>query len=242
MFLLNVLLLAAIAGAAMEWKKLLMETAKREEIVRTSGPVMPLPKPVASVPPVEKTTPADYFDVAARLLFSRDRSPVVEPPPPPAPPQMPAFPLAYGVLMIGEPPIVMLSPARGQAQKGYRPGDTIGDFKIARVTGTDVTFEWDGKPIVKTLAELADKEAAKSFAAAPVAANNPPAAGATPAAAAKALSENAAAKQGPGVELTPTMKQCQPGDPSPDGAIVDGYKKINTSTPFGFQCRWEKVQ
>ena len=246
LFLINLLLLAGIAGATMELKKLLDETSKREALVRASAPALPTAKPVAAVANVEKTTPANYFDIAARLLFSKDRNPAVEPPPPPAPPQMPAFPLAYGVLMIGDPPTVMLSAAKGARQRGYRPGDQVGEFKILAVTGADVTFEWQNQKITKTLGELADKEASKLLAAAPPpASDNAPAAPAN-APAAKAVTDlgggNSASKQGPGQVVSPTMKQCQPGDTSPDGAIVDGFKKFNTATPFGFQCRWEKVQ
>ncbi len=227
----------------MELKKLLDETRKREALVRSSAPVLPSAKPVAAAAGVEKTTPANYLDIAARLLFSRDRNPGVEPPPPPAPPQIPAFPLAYGVLMIGDPPTVMLSEAKGKPQRGYRPGDRVGEFKILTVTGADVTFEWQNKKITKTLGELADREASKLLAAAPP----PPASDNAPsAAAAKPVTTlgggSSASKQGPGQVMTPTMKQCQPGDTAPDGAIVDGFKKINTATPFGFQCRWEKIQ
>jgi len=243
LFIINLLLLACIAGAAMELKKLLDETRKREALVRSSAPVLPSAKPVAAAAIVEKTTPANYFDIAARLLFSRDRNPGVEPPPPPAPPQIPAFPLAYGVLMIGDPPTVMLSEAKGKPQRGYRPGDRVGEFKILAVTGADVTFEWQDKKFTKTLGELADREASKLLAAAPP----PPASDNAPsAAAAKPVTTlgggSSASKQGPGQVMTPTMKQCQPGDTAPDGAIVDGFKKINTATPFGFQCRWEKIQ
>ena len=238
LFIINLLLLACIAGAAMELKKLLDETRKREALVRSSAPVLPSAKPVAAAAIVEKTTPANYFDIAARLLFSRDRNPGVEPPPPPAPPQIPAFPLAYGVLMIGDPPTVMLSEAKGKPQRGYRPGDRVGEFKILAVTG-----EWQDKKFTKTLGELADREASKLLAAAPP----PPASDNAPsAAAAKPVTTlgggSSASKQGPGQVMTPTMKQCQPGDTAPDGAIVDGFKKINTATPFGFQCRWEKIQ
>ena len=243
LFIINLLLLACIAGAAMELKKLLDETRKREALVRSSAPVLPSAKPVAAAAIVEKTTPANYFDIAARLLFSRDRNPGVEPPPPPAPPQIPAFPLAYGVLMIGEPPTVMLSEAKGKPQRGDRPGDRVGEFKLLAVTGADVTFEWQDKKFTKTLGELADREASKLLAAAPP----PPASDNAPsAAAAKPVTTlgggSSASKQGPGQVMTPTMKQCQPGDTAPDGAIVDGFKKINTATPFGFQCRWEKIQ
>ena len=246
LFLINLLLLACIAGAAMELKKLLEETQKREETVRANSPKLPTAKGVAAAPNVEKTTPANYLDIATRLLFSRDRNPVVEPPPPPAPPQVPAFPLAYGVLMIGDPPTVMLSEAKGKPQKGYRPGDRVGDFKIVAVTGADVTFEWQGKNFTKTLGELADKEASKLLASAPVqSAPENAASSAAPVAAPTVTSlggGSTADKQGPGQVVTPSMKQCQPGDTTPDGAIVDGYRKINTATPFGFQCRWEKVQ
>jgi hypothetical protein len=34
------------------------------------------------------------------------------------------------------------------------------------------------------------------------------------------------------------MKACQPGDTSPAGTVVDGYKKIVEQTPFGPACRW----
>ncbi len=245
LFLINLLLLACIAGAAMELKKLLEETRKREELVRANSPKLPGAKPVAAAPNVEKTTPANYLDIATRLLFSRDRNPVVEPPPPPAPPQIPPFPLAYGVLMIGDPPTVMLSESKGKPQKGYRPGDRVGEFKIVAVTGADVTFEWQGKNFTKSLGELADKEASKLLASAPVqqaAPENAPAAAPAAPAVTSLGGGSSIDKQGPGQVVTPTMKQCQPGDTTPDGAIVDGYRKINTATPFGFQCRWEKVQ
>ena len=145
--------------------------------------------------------------------------------------------------MIGDPPTVMLSEAKGKPQRGYRPGDRVGEFKILAVTGADVTFEWQDKKFTKTLGELADREASKLLAAAPP----PPASDNAPsAAAAKPVTTlgggSSASKQGPGQVMTPTMKQCQPGDTAPDGAIVDGFKKINTATPFGFQCRWEKIQ
>jgi hypothetical protein len=38
------------------------------------------------------------------------------------------------------------------------------------------------------------------------------------------------------------VKLCNPGDTSPAGAVVDGYRKVVTRTPFGEVCRWEPVQ
>jgi hypothetical protein len=80
---------------------------------------------------------------------------------------LPAFPLAYGVLLIGDPPTVMLSEAKGKPQKGYRRRDRVGEFRIVTVTGNSVTFEWQGKNITKRLGELADPDASKLLAAAP---------------------------------------------------------------------------
>jgi hypothetical protein len=139
----------------------------------------------------------------------------------------------------------MLSEAKGKPQKGYRPGDRVGEFRIVTVTGDSVTFEWQGKNITKRLGELADPDASKLLAAAPAPAQNA-AAPAAPVAAAPAVTSlgggSSTDKQGPGQAATPSIKQCQPGDTTPDGTVVDGYRKINTATPFGFQCRWEKVQ
>lgn len=46
----------------------------------------------------------------------------------------------------------------------------------------------------------------------------------------------------PGQAIGANMRECQAGDRSPDGTIVDGYRKVRTPTPFGLHCRWEKVR
>ena len=35
-----------------------------------------------------------------------------------------------------------------------------------------------------------------------------------------------------------STKNCTPGDNSPAGTVVDGYKKVVEATPFGNACRW----
>jgi len=30
-------------------------------------------------------------------------------------------------------------------------------------------------------------------------------------------------------------------DSTPDGSVVDGYRKISVPTPFGNGCRWDPV-
>ena len=43
-----------------------------------------------------------------------------------------------------------------------------------------------------------------------------------------------------GEVMTDTMRNCKPGDTSPVGAVVDGFRKTNVATPFGPICRWMK--
>jgi hypothetical protein len=44
--------------------------------------------------------------------------------------------------------------------------------------------------------------------------------------------------QGSRRQISPPVKNCQAGDTSPAGTVVDGYKKVIEQTPFGRACRW----
>jgi hypothetical protein len=236
LFLINILLLAAIAAAAMKWMDLRDETAKREAMVMQSAPKLPEAKPAAASPPPEKTVAANYLDVAARLLFSKDRNPAVVVAPPPVK-QMPALPLTYGVLMLADPPIIMMAAQKGQPQKGYRPGDPVGDFKIVTFDNRNITLEWDGKKILRTVSELADRDTATqqvmnqqnipvTEAPKPVVQNIP----------------SGAAANAPGVDTGGGIRACNVNDSLPAGTVQDGYRKIVSETPFGKVCRWEKLK
>ena len=49
-------------------------------------------------------------------------------------------------------------------------------------------------------------------------------------------------KARPGADVGQGYRSCVPGDNSPSGTIVDGYRKIMTASPFGVSCGWEKIQ
>jgi hypothetical protein len=244
LFLLNVLLLAGIAMATLYLLELRDEAGRREEMVRESAPKLPAAKGTTAAPLPERTVAANYLDVAARLLFSKDRNPTVIIAPPPEKKQ-PEMPVAYGVLMVADPPIIMMSAKKGQAQKGYRMGEKIGDFKIVQFDSRTIVLDWDGEKITKKLADLADRDAQtaallagqnqQNVAAAPAA----PAAGST-----QVLSQPAAeAKQsGPGMDTGGGVRACAPGDTTPPGTVQDGYRKIVSESPFGKVCRWEQVK
>ena len=46
----------------------------------------------------------------------------------------------------------------------------------------------------------------------------------------------------PGQNVGQGYRGCVAGDNSPAGTIVDGYRKVMTTSPFGVSCGWEKVQ
>lgn len=245
LFLLNILLLAGITMASIRLMDLRDETAKREQLVRDGAPKLPQAKPVQPAPVPERTVASNYLDIAARLLFSKDRNPAVIIAPPPVK-QIPPFPLTYGVLMLAQPPVIMMAAGKGAPQRGYRPGDTIGDFKIVNFDSRSIEFEWDGQKFTKWVAELADRDAKTQQV---MAQNAPPEAAAAAAAPPAGTSgvqvltqQPTADPKGPGgVDMGGNMRSCVAGDDAPAGTVRDGYKKIESATPFGRVCRWEKV-
>jgi hypothetical protein len=148
---------------------------------------------------------------------------------------MPTLTLAYGVMDLGSGPLIILSERSGAQHRAYRPGEQIGEFKLAAINGQEIVFEWDGKQVKKRLEELIDKKAAESTQPAekPL---GPPTSAAAP-----AVSKLAPVEAGPGMELGATSRACIPGDASPAGTVKDGYRKVVNKTPFGDSCRWEAV-
>lgn len=238
--LLNLLLVAVLALLAVqihrEWQSAQMR--ERAFLRRTLNPT-----PARPLVPYVKPSPlmaSNYAVVAEKNLFSQDRNSnvIVDPPPPVQEKPLPPFPVARGVMLWdGVPPTVVLSEKAGGAQRGYHPGDTIGEWTIVSIDNQYVTFEWDGKQFQKRLDELLDKTlvaseapAASAGAAAPTNLTPPPV---------QSLSPKAA---GPGVDIGGNMRGCVAGDSSPAGTIVDGMKKVVSATPFGSVCRWESAQ
>ncbi|MCX6623761.1 MAG: hypothetical protein NTY38_22390 [Acidobacteria bacterium] len=237
LILLNLALAAAVGGLGWQLRSNWREAeARRQQVSRQS--VKPAPAAVAPVmPPVTGVNAAQYIDVAQKMLFARDRNPnVVLDVAPPKP--MPALPFSNGFVDFGGDPTVLLSEKAGAAHKAYRPGDTIGAFRIVSVNRQDIVFEWDGKEVKRTLAEIATRNAQaaqpaeQQQAAAPA---EPATAGVT-----KISGDNLL---GPGKEMQAGSGyfSCQPGDTSPAGTVVNGARKVMNPTPFGGFCRWEPV-
>lgn len=243
LWLLNLALLALVG--ALGWKLRLKwannqaeERAFLSQVPRGRALIAP-PAP----PPAAPVKPADYADVAEKTLFSKDRNPTVivqPPPPPPPPPPMPALPYYYGQMAIGNP-VVLLGTAQSE-QKSYHAGEAVGKFKLLAFDRESVTFEWDGKPVVRKVQELTPKETA---AAPPAPAADAPAANAGPKTSIFApppKPEIATKPAAPGADMGAGFRGCVAGDTSPVGTVVDGYKKNITQGMMGQTCYWEKVK
>jgi len=157
--LLNLALLA-LAGAlvwTLRTNWLAAKARERAVLQRKVAARAVLPPP--ALPAVKAVAPAEYIDVAGKMLFSKDRNPtvVVEPPKPAPEPVMPALPNYHGQMTIGEP-VILLSVSANAAQRSYHAGDQIGDFKLVSFDENHVAFEWKGKNVERKPEQLRPKE------------------------------------------------------------------------------------
>jgi hypothetical protein len=232
LLLLNLALLALSALAALRLRDQRQEAAAREMAVRQQTVKPAPPPPVAPVAPPPKVAPADYIDIAQKMLFAKDRNPVVvldAPPPPPAK-KMPELPLFHGVMNLGDGPLALMSAKAGEPQVDVRFGGTVGDFKLVGIEGDDVVLEWEGQTVRKTRRELTKVETAAQAGAPP------------PRASAAPTATNLTQPLGPGQDLGGGTRACVAGDANPPGTVVDGLRKTVRNTMFGPDCRWEPVK
>jgi hypothetical protein len=121
---------------------------------------------------------------------------------------------------------------------------------LASITREDVVFEWDGQQFKKTLAELKPKDDKPPAAAAPAEAAEGPKTSVQSVGAVRhevtkpeVLEEAQKPKDGgPGIDIGGSVRACSPGDSSPPGTIMGGYRKLVNDTPFGQSCRWEPIR
>lgn len=239
--LVNVGLLALLAVLGWQVRREWVVAHAREEAFRRTRIEQKPGPPFTPLAKVDPLSAVSYAPMVQNNLFSKDRNPqvIIDPPAPPVEIPVPPFPVARGVMMWpGKPPTVVFSERPGADQRGYRAGDKVGPWTVKSLDSQFVVLEWNGKEFKKRLDELIDRSAnmvAEVPAPAPVANN-----------AAKTttdLSSNpTAGKEGPGLDQGGGFKGCVAGDSTPNGAVVDGWKKFVTETPFGKSCHWEKAK
>ena len=233
--LLNIVLLALIAlvsyRARQTW------TAARAREAQFLNVVLPAEKapPLKPLPVYAAAVSASYLDVAAKLLFSRDRNSNViyaPAPPPAAPPPMPALPKYYGLMGFGTPGII-LTEKPGAPQRTYRPGERVGDFTLISFDHEKVTFDWGGKLVESALDALVDRSATPT---------NVQNVAVQVAQAAQPQANVSASPKGPGADIGGGYRACQANDSNPSGTVSEGYRKASASNPFGSSCRWEPAK
>lgn len=231
LLVLNLALLVALAMITRELRTHWRAAREREQAMRSKQVKPPAPPPVTQTAPPPPIMAAGYLDVAQQTLFSKDRNPnvvVEQEKPKPVPP----FPKLFGVMNLGDGAFAILSDGPN-SQKPFRPGDKVGEFKLAEIQAESLVFEWDQKKFAKKFTELQEKAADR-----PMAESTPRQAAAPPTPAAPVTP----AKAGPGADMGGGLAACNPNDPSPAGTVVDGKRKVVTESPFGKVCRWEPVR
>jgi hypothetical protein len=235
--LLNLALVALIVLAGWRARQSWLGAQEREQaLLRASQKAPLLPPPLASLPAVEPVSAAGYLGVAEKMLFAPDRNPtVILEPVKPKP--MPPLPVAYGVVNLGDGPMAILSEKSGSPNRAFRAGDTIGEFKLVAVNAEELVFEWEGQKVAKKMEELRERAASETSSGAEAAARAP----SPPPPPVQAQAPVSERPLGPG-ESAGGVRVCQPGDSSPPGTVVDGFRKVVSVTPFGRVCRWEPAQ
>lgn len=238
---LNLLLVLAL-GVIVREARVRWDEAQAKRRDNLSMKVAPIPLPPLTPSPKPDAAPATkYADVATKDLFSKDRNPtvIIDPPKVEEPKKMPPLPVVYGVLGLPSGTKAIMSEKKGVDSRSVRAGDTIGEFTIAALDPQNVIFDWDGTQISRRIEDLIDR----SNPAGPEGAQSTAAQAGGPA---KAVTQNNGqpASAGPGKEIAGRAdRPCVPGDNSPPGTVVDGYKKSGRPSPFGLiGCTWVKVQ
>jgi hypothetical protein len=226
----NLALLGLVIAGGLHLRREWTEARAGEQAV-LQKPIRPAPPPpVTPLPATEPVKAAGYNDIAQKMLFSKDRNPVVvvEPPPAPKPVPMPPLPLFHGVVDLGDGPMAIMSEGPKAPHRDYQPGDKVGPFKLVAVDNEELVLEWEGKTIRKRFDEMIDRSTAP-----------PPVPGPAATAAAAPPPPVTKAPAAPGGELSGGVKACQPGDTSPAGTVADGMRKVIKPSPFGARCYWE---
>jgi type II secretory pathway component PulC len=235
--IVNVLLLIGCGLVVWQMRASHLEHQTRIEQVFAAKPQEVPPQEVTIDPLPATPKAAEFSQIAMRMMFAQDRNPTVveEKKPEPEPKKMPDLPVLHGVMNLGDGIIAMMSENDGGSQGSYKEGETIGEFKLLKITTNRITFEWDGKEISKSASELRGNPAPAASKAKAAAKPKPEAAKAA------AAPPPPPAKPGSGKDVGGRERACQPGDNSPDGTVIDGYVKRTIYSPMGAVCMWEPV-
>jgi hypothetical protein len=227
-----VLAASAVYGGTQLHSQWVAAKARQAEIARNSVKPAP-PPPMAPLPQGPAVLPSGYKEIAIKTLFDPSRTPDVPvdpPPPPPKPKDPPPLPDFHGMMDFGDGPFAIMSGHGDPGHQEVHAGEMIGPFKLLAFSRQEISLEWDSRVFHKRV-----DDQPHSGSAAPVGTSG----GVIPGVASAPIEEGRKMALGPGTGLTDSIKACQPGDSTPAGAVVDGYRKEVKTTVLGTQqCIW----
>jgi hypothetical protein len=236
LLLLDVVLVAVVVYVGFQFRNEWRAARERETAALNRRPKPMAPPQFQPLPPEPPVMPSGYVNIADKMLFDRSRNStvVIEVPPPPPPKPMPALPVYHGMMNLGSSGLTAFFSARADSQhQAIHLGESIGQFKLLSVNSDEIELEWDGQVIRKSVAELSGHSTAAiaQAAAQDVRTDAAPAPAAPP----------PPVKSGPGEDTAFGFKTCTVNDGNAAGAVIDGYKKVMHTNPFGQNCTWEPV-
>jgi len=234
---LNLALLALVAGAAWQLRQQWIAGKAREQRLLRQKPVRAPAPPAVSGRAPQSVTATSYGEIAQQMLFSQDRNPNVVVEVEPVKP-FPPLPIAHGVVNLGDGPMVLLSEKPDGPHRSFTAGDKVGEYTVVAVYRDEIVLEGEGRQLKKRLEELIDRTASQAPPARASAQRSAP----TVVAPLRAKVETSTTEAGPGPDAGGGIKICRPEDTSPPGTVVGGYRKVVTRSPFGGVCRWEPVK
>ena len=252
LLMLNALLLGVFVLGASELYRQWIEAEARYARIDRAERVVPMPDfpaPTARA----AVRPASYMPVVERMLFSKDRNPVVEVVVEEAPvEQRPELPLLAGLADFGDGPRALMAAASSDTPQWIKTGDKVGAFVFEGLDGQNVKLSWKDEEFTVEQEKLVGAMVRKETKTSRKRPNRP--AAPAPGAPAQALPPADLAANAPkpvggeykiGKELRPGVHAVDPSDKSPDGTTFkhsDGstYTKTVRRTPFGSQSWWEK--
>ena len=240
---LNLALLAVLVAGATALYRGTMEAKQRYDIFertelgQATGTFSRPAKPAA-------VRPSDYMAVVDRLLFSKDRNPIVAVKvPPPETVDRPDLPRFIGLMDLGEGPIALMASDSKATPKPVARGEKVGEFTFVDAQGDSITFQWQDETIEVSQAELKGSPAQ----AAGTSPGPRRSAGTQPASSARLdprREERVGGQYNIGPERAgqPGVYAADPKDTSPHGTEHAGFVKTVRKTPFGNQSWWVKKQ
>ncbi|MBI1354891.1 MAG: hypothetical protein GC160_11135 [Acidobacteria bacterium] len=250
LLLLNALLAGTlILGAAELYKRVLEADARFSRLEKYAGEAPAPDYPAAAA--AAALRPAAYMPIVDRLLFVKDRNPIVEVVvAEPVVEQRPALPLYSGLVDFGDGPLALMAPSNASDPAWIGIGEKVGDFTFQGLAEDGrVKLAWKDQQIVVAQDELTG-EGGQPEPGQPKKANNrrtPPKPGqpATPppnANMTQPAPQTVGGQYNIGKELRPGVFAADPKDSTPDGTEFKGYVKRVRKTPFGSQSWWETKQ